>query len=313
MAVKTIFSSSDLVTILSDYDLGEYVGSKPFTQGTVQTNLLIQTTRGQFAFRYYENRTVDSVCFEIELLKYLQTRNYPCPAPIQNREGHAVGMYANKPYAMFHYMDGHHVENPNVIQQGELIRHIAELHLLTSQYEPHHLEARSNYNVQFCRNQAEIEAEKINTIHAKWKLQWLNTELDQLILPVSLPMGVCHCDFHFSNLLFHQNKLTAVLDFDDANYTFLLFDVVNLIDYRSWPHNGKLDFHVARDIVQQYRRYRNLETDEKWHLYDVYKLQVLMDSIWFMSRGEAPDFYEKNKIDALNELGREHFYDQLFA
>src|SRR5690606_32087359 len=61
MAVKTNISKNELIQLLSDYELGEYQDSKPFRKGTVQTTLFLQTTRGKFVLKYYENRTPESV------------------------------------------------------------------------------------------------------------------------------------------------------------------------------------------------------------------------------------------------------------
>ncbi|UOK56115.1 hypothetical protein MGI18_13800 [Bacillus sp. OVS6] len=79
MAVKTNFSSNNLKAILSNYNLGELVYSDPITKGTVQTNIFIMTTTNKLVFRYYENRTTESVLFEINLMNYLQEKNIHVP------------------------------------------------------------------------------------------------------------------------------------------------------------------------------------------------------------------------------------------
>jgi Ser/Thr protein kinase RdoA (MazF antagonist) len=128
-----------------------------------------------------------------------------------------------------------------------------------------------------------------------------------------LPKGICHCDFHFSNVLFKGNEFVALLDFDDANYTYLTFDLIGLIEYWAWPHLAeRLDLARARAIVKEYARHRPLSPIEQQHMYDVYKLSILIDCVWFFSRGSAQDFREKRKIDALNALGRQRFYAALF-
>ncbi len=73
---------------------------------------------------------------------------------------------------------------------------------------------------------ARRKAKAIGTANAKNKLKWFESELSKLSLPKSLPKGICHCDFHFSNVLFTKGKFSALIDFDDANYTFLTFDLV---------------------------------------------------------------------------------------
>jgi len=55
-----------------------------------------------------------------------------------------------------------------------------------------------------------------------------------------------------------------------------------------------------------------LDNNEKKYLFDVFKLSILFDCIWFFERGDVEDFFEKRKIDYLNSLGRENFYNEIF-
>ncbi|VAW30279.1 hypothetical protein MNBD_CHLOROFLEXI01-3960 [hydrothermal vent metagenome] len=135
-----------------------------------------------------------------------------------------------------------------------------------------------------------------------------------LDLPDSLPKGICHCDFDFSNLLFQSDQLVAVLDFDDANYTYLTFDLACLIDSWAWPHQfDALDFGQARKIVQVYTKYRPLSPVEQQHLFDVHKLAILFDGIWFFKRGQANNFYERQKIEFLDNLRSEKYAESIFC
>jgi homoserine kinase type II len=97
MAVKTPFSAEELRTILSDYELGEYLDSPGFEHGADQTNILLITSKGRCAFRYYEKRSVEYVLFEIDLLHFLGSNQYPCPVPIPRRDGSFIGAYKAKP------------------------------------------------------------------------------------------------------------------------------------------------------------------------------------------------------------------------
>jgi homoserine kinase type II len=202
MAVRTNFSKNDFADVLSNYDLGEFKNSKPFTTGTVQTNFLLQTTKAKFVFRYYENRSKNSVLFESNLIKYLKDKNYPCPAPFKNKHGKLVGVYKGKPFIIFEFAEGKHIENANENQKKQLIQKVAELHNLTKNYRPANKKHRWNYNVELCRELARKQAKKFNTTNSKEKLKWFERELLKINLPKSLPKGICHCDFHFSNVLF---------------------------------------------------------------------------------------------------------------
>jgi homoserine kinase len=313
MAVKTPFTPDDFIAILSHYDLGDYTHSEGIQRGTIQTNYCLQTTQGKFVFRYYENRSKESVLFESELLAFLTKHHYPCPTPLKNRQGVTVGQYHHKPYIIFNFLEGQPVEQPQAHHWRQLIQKAAELQKLSQDFYSPYTPYRWNYDPDLCRTLARAEAAQINTPGARQKLAWLARELAALNLPSSLPKGICHCDFHVSNVLFEEDELVALLDFDDANYTFLQFDLVELIEYWAWADTAAmLDMQKARSVVQAYMQHRPLPLIEQAHLYDVYKLSILFDCVWFFSRGEAHDFREKRKIEALERLGREQFFNEIF-
>lgn len=323
MAVKTEVPREDFAAILSGYRLGEYLDSRPLAEGAVQTNYWLGTTAGQFVFRLYENRSLGSVGFETHLIRYLTERQYPCPAICNNRQGEAIGVYRQKPYVIFEFIHGHTVQNPTRKQKRQLIEKAALLQELTRDYTPVGLEHRWNYSPELCRELAGQAAMRIANDNALAKLRWFEAELQELQLPGALPKGICHCDFHFSNVLFAGGEFRALLDFDDANYTYLTFDLATLIDpfrpefnWETWaefePGAQVFDFEEARWTAGVYHGYRRLSQVEQAHLFDVYKLSILFDAIWYFQRGEASDFYERRKIEALNALGREGFAAMLF-
>jgi homoserine kinase type II len=313
MAVKTPFTPDDFVHILSHYHLGTYVHSAALSQGAIQTNYFLQTSQGRFVFRYYESRSPESVLFESGLLAYLTARHYPCPPQLPNGQGSYVGLYRHKPYILFDFIDGQTIEQPTRRQWWQLVQKAAELHTLTQGYDSPYTSYRWNYSPELCQELAQTAAERINTPTAHAKHDWLVHQLATLDLPPALPKGVCHCDFHFYNMLFVGDQLAAVLDFDDANLTFLTFDLVGLMEAWACPYPCELlDLPRARLVLQEYNHHRPLSALEQYHLYDVYQLSILFDCVWYFGRGSAEDFYEKRKIDALNRLGRDAFADALF-
>lgn len=323
MTIKTKFLKNDFVTILSGYDLGKYKKARLLTTGKVQTNFILLTTKGKFVFRYYENRSENSVLFESDLIKYLTENNYPCTTQLQNKEGKFVCNYKDKPFIIFKFIEGSHLKHPNENQKNELIKKIAELHKLTRNYKSEYTKFRLNYNIKNCLKLANRETKKLNTKDAKEKLKWFKNEVLKLELPEALPKGICHCDSHFLNVLFKDGKFNALIYFDDANYTFLIYDLAFLINpfiksfkWNTWKKFEKqedvFDFKKTRKIVSEYMKYRKLNKTEKENLFDVFKLSIMFDCIWYYERGNAYDFYEKRKIKYLNSLGRKKFYKMVF-
>lgn len=306
MAGKTEFTAYDFRRILGHHTIGDLVDVQPLARGSVQTSYLVTTTDGRFVFKYYENRPKESAQFEIDLLWHLNRYNYPCPVPVDLE----VGIEKGKPYAIFNFIEGNHVEAMNERQRQQLIQRVAELQMLTAAYDPPMKGYRWNYTPELCRQLAYGRVEELATFDARRKAIWLEGELEKLDLPDSLPLGICHCDFDISNLLFDGDELVALLDFDDANYTYLNFDVVNLLE---WPYpSEEFEFDAVRATIREYERHRTLAPIERAHLFDVEKLAILIDCIWFFDRDTVEACYEKRKIDYLNRLGRDSYLAALF-
>ena len=322
--MSTVFSNNTLAKILSNYNIGNLKEFNTFTDGSVQTNILLNTDKGNYVLRYYrQGRSLQSVSFEVNLINYLKRKNYPCPGLFKNINGNFVSLHNEKPFVIFEFIEGIHIDNPTEKQQKELTKKIAELQNATKTYKPSYRKFRLNYNIKSCKELAIEKAEKIGSINANIKLKWFIKELSTLQLPKSLPKGICHCDFHFSNILFKNNKFKALIDFDDANYTFLMFDLVYLadpfkkeFDWNTWkkfnPKDNVFDFNTTRFFVSEYNKVRPLNDLEKKYSFDLFKLSVLIDCIWYFERGNSEDFFEKRKIDHLNSLGRETFYRSIF-
>ena len=269
------------------------------------------TTRGEFVFRYYESRSEQYARFEVNLLEYLVKQGYPCPRPIKKLQNGFVGIYNERPFALFEFLEGEHSENER--NGPQIAQALGNLHSLTEGYRPEYYEVRDTYDPTSCWNNATLSATRIPAqTEAEERLAWLKAELEKLELPSDLPKGVCHCDTHPSNFLYKNSRLVAVLDFDDASYVWLLYDVANLIYFWAWPDKGELLFDRARELVGAYEHQRALTEIEKQHLYDVLKMVTFMGIGWFLH--DDDDYSNsKRKVGLLNSFGREAFYSRMFG
>jgi homoserine kinase type II len=129
----------------------------------------------------------------------------------------------------------------------------------------------------------------------------------RVTIPVDLPRGVCHCDYSSNNLLFKGDTLNALLDFDDANYTWLVYDLVNLMDNWCWSDGVTADWGGCARIVRLYSERRPLTPGEQSHLFDVHRYQIALDAAWFFDRGNAADFPERRRLEYFDYLGRAEY------
>lgn len=311
----------DLVFMLSEYEVGDIIDYSKLSNGTVQLNYKITTTQGIYILKYYTNRTYNQVLFEYKLIQFLLKRDFPT-APIITTKNSTLKEYKKHPYMIFNYIEGRHIEKPDKQHIKQIIEEMASLHKQTVGFYFEHMSERLTYELAEMTPLVKEKSSAINTSNAKRKLAWWLREAEQLTLPKGLSKAICHCDYNPMNIIYSGSILRALIDFDDANYTYRCMDIVSFtnffdpaFDHNTWNRykaEEVMSFDEARSVFKLYNALFPLNNLDRRHVFDLLKFVTLIDCIWYFERGDYRNFYERKKIEALNKLGREKFYALLF-
>jgi homoserine kinase type II len=308
MAVKTNFSTDQLATLLANYDIGRVEDRLPLPHGNDQTNIGVVTSKEKYVFRYYEKRSEEYVRYEIDLLDNLSRHQFPSPGPILSKTGNTIGYYQGKPFVLFAFMAGEHQSSAeSAVLVAEVI---GQLHTLTQGFRPKHAESRAGYDTPYILEHAAANAVDLPDQEANRRLDWLQRGLAQVELPMTLPKGAVHGDLNPSNFLYQGDTLTAVLDFDQSSYTYLLHDVAHLLYWWTWPPD-KIDWDVAARLLHAYETQRALSIEEKAHLYDMLLMINFISMGWDFA---TDDFLEsQQRVNYLRSVGRGECYLRIFG
>ena len=82
MAVYTELGKSILEELVDDYGFGRIATAAGISQGSVNSNYLLETSKGKFLLRIDEVKSEMEVKREIDLLVFLRRHSFPCPHPI---------------------------------------------------------------------------------------------------------------------------------------------------------------------------------------------------------------------------------------
>jgi len=314
MVSKTKFSRKEMSKILFRYNLGKLVSLKPFVHGVVQTNILLSTTTGKYAFRYYEHRSKQYVLFELRVLDFLSRHNYPCAHPKINKEKKLLGRYNGKYFAIFDYIKGGNVRNLNIEQQKEMVKWLAKLHSASKKFVPRYNKYREMHDEEYCRETIRQEAKTMKSKKlAEERIHFIKKQLKSINYPKKLSKGIVHSDYDSTNIKFVNNKLSGVLDFDDACFSYLVYDISSIIINWAWKKEKKLNYKKIRFLLNEYKKYKVISKNEINSLYSFMKLNLLVYASWALADTKKNNGFDKSRADLeyLDKIGEKEFYKNL--
>lgn len=267
MAILTVPSDADLDAFVAAYDLGDRLEAKGIAAGTVNTSYALRLGQGRYFLRIYEEQGHAGADAEAALLLHLAQAGVPTPAPVRARDGAMVRTLEGKPAVLFPWVDGDMLCLPAVTPaSGRFVgAALARMHLAgapagsplgAGRFGATDLAARCVRVATSKDEVASAMAEELRTaITAAGKAR-----------APGLPSGLVHGDLFRDNVLWHEGRITALLDFESAHLGPFAYDIA--VTILSWSFRDSLDLSVARSIADGYVTVRELEPREREAIYD---------------------------------------------
>jgi Ser/Thr protein kinase RdoA (MazF antagonist) len=307
-----MITNEELVLILNKYSLGELsLPIEHITDGW--TNLTykfqIKLNEKNFILREYLPSVqriiiLEDIQFELNFISYL-FKKYHLPV-ISMIDPPGIFLLNNGHYAViFPFIDGiQYVNTPEnslrqLWQTIEISRFLGRMHSID---KPNHFSTfhRRTINIvdtkyQLVNSCQEFEKDypdlyrrirRIIDEHTNL-IPLIENELEQIIFEKNfeenLPKGFIHIDIHDENVLFHhnENKIAAVLDFDDMSFGPFLIDIAMTLCF--WCSTGS-EFRIdyAKEFLIEYQNTRNmLLTNDEWNLLELYCYMTIFHQILF--------------------------------
>ena len=197
---------------------------------------MIRDGDSRYAMRVWRKswRDVDVVKVELEFLDYLRRRHFPASTPLRTRDGElyfkvdspeglrAVAMYTWAPGRKF----GEALDERTAERIGALF---AEMHLLGLEYLGGR-QVPTEDVVNFTVNLPALLAflhDRPDDARYYEKLAPRLVDLLEKLAQEHVPLGICHRDFHPSNVHVDESGRITLLDFDGVGYDYLMQDVKN--------------------------------------------------------------------------------------
>jgi homoserine kinase type II len=290
MLTKQKLSEKALIDILKEYDIGKVkkIKSVP-TSGNI--TFLIDTVLGKYILRLCPKgdrwRSREEIAAELELIDYLKKHKFPAPCPIAKKTGEIIIEHKNKFGYLRKYNPGKATLKPNIKQVNEFGKTVGWFHSLIGDYKTKHkrehiwdLDTTKKYFLEL--KEAIL---KSNFPKADDFVAGLEKELSNLSFPNELPRGMIHEDLGKRHILWKNNKISCILDFDRCYYGKLILDLGQAI--RGWCFTDnwqKWSNKNLEALLNGYFQKRKLTNLEKKYLFDAVKFGVLERGFAFCLR-----------------------------
>jgi len=257
MSVYTAVPSADLEKFLRLYDVGELLDYSGITEGIENTNYFVNTKQGKFVLTLFESVNQDILPYYVELMAYFNEHGIPSAHPIADSNKNYLQLLKGKPAILMQRLTGAWKKQPDV-QHCEIIGNmLARLHITGQGFPKVQTDPRGR------KWRYQISAKLLDRL-TKHDAELLRNELTAQaeVNEKLLPCGVIHADLFRDNVLFHDGKLTGILDFYNACNDSLLYDLAITVNDWCVESDGRLDLHRTAVLCQAYAATRVVTPQE---------------------------------------------------
>jgi homoserine kinase type II len=260
MAVYTELTEVDAARIAAAHDLGVLREITPIAAGSVNSNYFVETDRGRWFVRIYEEQESDGVAYEWRLLAHLQSRRLPVPERVAGPAPGALRV-EGKPTAVFAVVRGTESCQAAVTREraAAVGAFLGRVHLATDDFAERRAGRFTKADVRARLDEAEAHRRPELT----GSIDGVRSALDEVDahLPADLPSGVIHGDLFRDNVRFDDSAIVAAMDWESASDGTRVYDLA--VTLLAWCFGDDLDLGLAATMCRAYDEKRPLAEVER--------------------------------------------------
>lgn len=268
-------NNNQINEILKKYNIGNFK-SKALLYNRWNTAYYLKTTKGDFLLKILNHQTEKELKKEIMITNRLKNE-IPSSFPIMSKD-HKQYVKKNGLIILIKnfikgkpVLKGEKLSNKNLAQLGEYYAII------------HKTKDISNIPKKDLYTYLKRFFSGVDKLSPEYKIAraTLNLLESHSFNSQNFPKGLIHADLHTENILVKNDKIVAILDFEDAHVGSFIYDLGICIIDTCWKRND-LSKERINILVSGYESIRKLTKKEKEHLIDsailvgVYALHFLI-------------------------------------
>ncbi len=238
-AQREQFSLEELAVVLSHFDIGTLESVQEYARGSRKApKLLITSEQGRFLLKRRARGRDDpfKVAFTHAIQLHLANKQFPLPHLIGTRkDNNSMVQWRGSVYELFEFIPGQPF--PQTLDSAFDGGHTLGLfHKLlsdfSSEYEPptgsYHASPVIHQGLEVLRNSVLVGNQEMKEL-AEFLTRAYNEAANEVESKniSKFPKRICHADWHPGNMLYRDNRVVAVIDYDSARILPPIIDIAN--------------------------------------------------------------------------------------
>lgn len=250
---------AELARVLRYYPSGELQNARRVEQGFVNENWVVNTTRGRFFLkrRHPSLRQRDLIVAQHELMRRLRRSGFPAPTIIATIRGDTFLVLDQEWYEMQGYIEGEPYDHHRREHLEEAALTLGKYHKLIDGFAP---EALCHVNELYTPATARTLLARLTQT---WHLaqdptgaeisQQVKSHIADLTARLAdhriLPRLVIHGDYYADNLIFEDDRIVGVVDYDKACWQPRVVELAEALVYFASPRPGYMKHIVYPGVL----------------------------------------------------------------
>ncbi len=301
MSIRGDLSEQETTAILGAYDLGKLARYAYIERGYVNDKWLVEAERGLYLLkrRHTSLRKLALVQAQHALVRHLRRQGFPAPALVRSRSGNTFLVHGGEVYEMQEYVPGAPFDVAKPAHLTAAARMLGAYHNAVRGFGHPALQRTAE------RYGAIALSRIVKALLAEWRpamMPEIETQVRRLdehlrdlegrfLELTHLPGRVIHGDYHGANLVFQEQRVVAVVDYDLAHWCTRVLEVAEAIiafctdDRLGLQHvvyPGALDLELVGGFVTAYVEEAPLSEAEIGALPD------MLRTIWLCASLDPP-------------------------
>lgn len=286
-----MLTAADIAQVLDHYNLGTLHSTISAYRGFVNETAFVQTDTGKFVVRRnHRHQHEASLRYRHRLIAHLQEQQVPAPVIISTRDGDTLLELDNRFYEVMEFVQGEAFNREVPTQIMSVGATLARYHAAVKDFSAPPESEDLRYAPQSLLGLTEVLIRRDVMGDMVDTLNWYDGRAARLRKSLTdtkyraLPHLVIHGDIHRDNLLFAQNDVVALIDYDQIAWDTPVADLADaLVAFASvdkpsattWGvFNGPLDEERAALLIEGYASVARLSDEE------IRALPVLLEVLW---------------------------------